>query len=327
MKGAKFPVGKVVLIAAAAAAAVIPLLSQAPETKKPSFDVISIKPSTPSTFGFRGGGPRGNRFTMTGSLRMVLQFAYRHPNVQPGVPAPPLMNTQIIGGPSWMDTDLFDIQATAETNGGTIPQDQLPLMLQSLLEDRFQLKAHMETRELPIYNLVVGKDGPKIKLSEDQTPIVPPGAAGQRGEPGAGPRGFGFDPRGPLPRGAFSMMPSPSGLTLSASGVPIPMLVNMLAGQVGRPVFDKTDLKGLFDFKLTYSPEGLASPFGGGFGGPGIIGGPGPAGLGGGTQVTPPSDPAPSLFTAIQELGLRLESTKGPVEVLVIESVQKPAEN
>src|SRR5262245_5984445 len=243
MKDAKFSAGKVVLMIAAAAVAVIPLLSQAPETKKPSFDVISIKPSAPASFGFRGCGRRGNRFTMTGSLRILLQFAYRHPNIQPGVPAPPLMNTQIIGGPSWMDTDLFDIQATAETNGGAIPQDQLPLMLQSLLEDRFQLKAHMETRELPIYNLVVGKDGPKIKLSEDQSPIVPPGAAGPRGEPGAGPRGF--DPRGPLPRGAVTMMPSSSGLTFSASAMPIAMLVNLLAGQVGRPVFDKTDLKGL----------------------------------------------------------------------------------
>src|SRR5262245_7388661 len=302
MKDMKYSAGKVLLIIAAAAVTVIPLLSQAPETKKPSFDVISIKPSAPASFGFRGGGQRGNRFTMTGSLRILLQFAYRRPNPQPGVPAPPLMNAQIIGGPSWMDTELFDIQATAETNGGTIPQDQVGLMLQSLLEDRFQLKAHMETRELPIYNLVVGKDGPKIKLSEDQTPIVPPGAGGQRAEAGAGQRGFAFDARGPVPRGAVTMMPSPSGLTLSASAMPIAMLVNLIAGQVGRPVFDKTDLKGLFDFKLTYSPEGLPSPFGG-LGGPGIIGGPGPAGFGGGPQVTTPSDPAPSLFTAIQDLG------------------------
>jgi uncharacterized protein (TIGR03435 family) len=244
------------------------------------------------------------------------------------------MNSQIIGGPSWMDSDVYDIQATAETNGETIPQDRMQLMLQSLLEDRFQLKAHLETRELPIYNLVVGKDGPKIKLSEDQTPIFPPAPrggtepaperGGLRGQPAAGPRGFPFDARGPLPRGAVSFMPSPSGVTLTASGMPIAMFINVVAGQLGRPVMDKTDLKGLFDFKLTYSPEGLGSPFGGGPFGGALAGGPG---IAAGPQATPASDPAPSLFTAIQELGLRLESTKGAVDVLVIESVQKPEEN
>jgi uncharacterized protein (TIGR03435 family) len=338
MKDTGYRAAKVALIIAAAAVAVIPLLSQTPETKKkPSFDVTSVKPTPPSQFGFRGGGPRGNRFTMTGTLRMMLQFAYRPLNSQPGVPAPPLMNSQIIGGPGWMDSDLYDIQATAETNTGTIPQDQMQLMLQSLLEDRFQLKAHLETRELPIYNLVVGKDGPKIKLSEDQTPVIAPSGpprggpaiatergAGPRGEPGPGQRGFSFDARGPVPRGAFFFMPSPSGLTLTASAMPVSILVNVLSGQVGRPVIDKTDLKGLYDFKLTYSPEGLTSPFGGGPLGGGLAGGPGPAA---GPQTTLASDPAASLFTAIQELGLRLESTKSPIDVLVIESVQKPEEN
>jgi uncharacterized protein (TIGR03435 family) len=330
-----YPVSKVVLLSAASAVAVIPLLSQTPETKKPAFEVTSVKPSPPAGFGFstRGGGPRGNRFAMTGAtLRMLLQFAYRGPTVQPGVPGPGLMNNQIVGAPSWIDSDRFDIQATAGTDSSTIPPDRMQLMVQSLLEDRFQLKAHLETRELPIYNLVVGKDGPKLKLSEDQTPVGPPALPPPALPPppsgGVGQRGFAFDSNGPQPRGGFFVMASPSGITISGSAVPIANLINVLAGQVGRPVVDKTGLKGLFDFKLSFNPEGLNSPFGGApigataiFGG--VAGGPGP----GGAQITPPSEPAPSLFTAIQELGLRLESTRGPAQVLVIESVQKPEEN
>src|SRR5207249_420833 len=221
-----------------------------------------------------------------------------------------------------------------------LSQDQMQLMLQSLLEDRFQLKVHSEKREVPTYNLVVAKNGPKMKLSEDQSrpipqgtppppPCTPPSAtdatAGQRGIPPP------FDPRGPTPRGVTRMSGSPSGgMTMTATAVPISTLVNMLQGWAGRPIIDKTDLKGLFDFKLQFSPEGLPNlptPFGP-IPGPGPGPGGGPAGNAGPTA--PPalaSDPAPSLFTAIQELGLKLESTKGPVEVLVIDSVQKPTEN
>jgi uncharacterized protein (TIGR03435 family) len=89
---------------------------------------------------------------------------------------------------------------------------------------------------------------------------------------------------------------------------------------------DKTDLKGLFDFKLRFSPEGLATPFGARGAPPVAPPGVGPVGPGG-TIPAEAADPVPSLFTAIQELGLRLESTKGPVEVLVVDSVQKPTEN
>jgi uncharacterized protein (TIGR03435 family) len=122
-------------------------------------------------------------------------------------------------------------------------------------------------------------------------------------------------------------MMSPTGMTMQASGVPVGNLVGMLQNQIGRPVFDKTDLKGLYDFKMTFSPEGLELP---GLRGlpPGApsgvaIGGPtGPGAVRGAAD-----DPLPSLFTAIQEMGLKLESAKGPVDVLVVESVQKPTEN
>jgi uncharacterized protein (TIGR03435 family) len=119
------------------------------------------------------------------------------------------------------------------------------------------------------------------------------------------------------------MMFNPQGLTMRAAGVPVSNLVNMLQNQIGRPIIDKTDLKGLFDFQLQFSPEGLSFP-----GLPGGLPPGGPPGGAGPTTAPPTSaDPVPSLFTAIQDLGLKLESSKGPVEVLVVDSVQKPTEN
>jgi len=187
---------RAVLLIAAFLFAVFPLLSQTSSSKKPSFEVVSIKPSAPG-LGIRGGGPRGDKYIMTGaSLRMLLQQGYARTAT-----AGPIAQLQIIGGPSWMDSDRYDITATADCSGGVLSREQNQLMIQSMLEDRFQLKAHMETRELPVYNLVVAKDGPKIKASEDQSPtpfaggpptacgpapaqlppLPPPPAPGQRG--------------------------------------------------------------------------------------------------------------------------------------------------
>ena len=121
------------------------------------------------------------------------------------------------------------------------------------------------------------------------------------------------------------MMFTPAGFGIRASAVPIANLAGTLEQQVGRPVVDKTGLKGLFDFILKFSPEGLNSPGLPGGGAPLPVAPPGGGGAGPAPAVA--GDPVPSLFTAIQDLGLRLESAKGPVEVLVIESAQKPQEN
>ena len=147
--------GRVVLIVFAFAFAVFPLLSQTPAAPKPSFEVVSIKPSAPG-LGIRGGGPRGDRFTMVGAtIRVLIQQAYsRANNTLPGG------QLHIIGAPSWADSERYDINAKADCSVGTPTREQFQLMVQSLLEDRFQLKAHVETRDLPVYNLVVGKDGP-----------------------------------------------------------------------------------------------------------------------------------------------------------------------
>lgn len=328
--------GKVVLLIAAIIFAVVPLLSQTSPAPKPSFEVISIKPSAPNNLGIRGGGARGDRYTMTGApLRMLLQNAFQRPSS--GAPSPQI---QIVGGPAWIDSDRYDIQATADCSGGVLSREQLQLMIQSMLESRFQLKAHMETREVSIYNLVVAKDGPKLKTSEDQTPPAVPQGAPQPCGPapaapvpppppfgGPGQRGNPFDSNFTMPRGAMAMMFSPTGFTMRATAVPLPNLINMLQNQVGRPIIDKTDLKGLFDFQLQFSPEGLASPALNGGAPFGPLPGAPPGGAG--PAIAPPAsaDPVPSLFTAIQELGLKLESSKGPVPVLVVDSVQKPTEN
>jgi len=119
------------------------------------------------------------------------------------------------------------------------------------------------------------------------------------------------------------MMMSPSGMSMQASGVPIANLVGMLQQQSGRPIYDKTNLQGLYDIKLTFLPENN-TPFGPG----GPVGGPAILGPGGAAPNTNAADPVASVFTAVQEqLGLKLEPAKGPVEVVVIDSVQKPTEN
>src|SRR6185436_17718897 len=99
------------------------------------------------------------------TLKMLVQMGYQKPNSSG--PGPQI---QVIGGPNWIDSDRYDINAKADCNGGALSREQSQLMIQSMLEDRFQLKAHLETRELPVYNLVVAKDGPKLKPSADQTP-------------------------------------------------------------------------------------------------------------------------------------------------------------
>jgi uncharacterized protein (TIGR03435 family) len=208
---------------------------------------------------------------------------------------------QVSGGPGWINTDRYDIMAKAERSAGAenIPDDprkmtdeqrktlgdQMRERLRALLADRFQLTLHRESKEESVYALVIGKGGSKLQQSEAKE--------------GAGPRGMMR-----MGRGQFS-----------GQGVQLEMLTRSLSSQLGRPVIDRTGLKGNFDFKLEWTPDpGQSFAFGGG-----------PPGA----DAPPPPDPnGPSIFTAVQEqLGLRLESQKGPVEMLVIDKVEKPSEN
>jgi len=266
----------------------------------PSFEVASIKPnhsSTPNRF-FRMADP--SRMTITNMpTKDLIEFAY---HVQP---------FQVSGGPGWINSQGYDIEAKVDDSlvaqlQKLSPQDrsdQFRLMLQSLLTDRFKLKLGHETKQLPIYNLVVAKGGPK--LTPTTVPATPPPAASANEQP---------HPRGP------QMMMSPGRLTGKA--VEMSFLAEALGRNPaleGRLVVDQTGLKGKYDFTLEFAPE-RDIPMPGTNDRP-----PMPAGADG----PPPPDPnAPSIFTAIQEqLGLKLEPAKGSVQTLVIENIEQPSEN
>jgi uncharacterized protein (TIGR03435 family) len=242
--------------------------------KGQEFEAASIKPSAPAPMGTTRIGIQmlpGGRISMTGvTVKILIQRAY-------GV-----RDFQIVGGPGWLGSERYDITAKPE---GAATSDQVKLMTQALLADRFQLKFHRETKELPTYALVVGKSGPKFHESE-----VVAGSDKPKGT------------RISMERGQVTLLEAP-----------VSALANQLGQILGRSVIDKTEMTGNYDFKLEWTPdEGERRMVS-------ASGGDGPA----------PSDAAgPSIFTAVQDqLGLKLESTKGPVEILVIERAEKASEN
>jgi uncharacterized protein (TIGR03435 family) len=296
-------------------AAALFALGAAAQGQKPSFDVVSIKLSAPGN-GPRGGGPRGDRLVMTKvTLKTLLQRAAYLP--APGSSRP----LDIIGGPAWMDTDMFDLEAKADCGNGPIDRGRYTLMIQSLLEDRFQLKAHTEPREVPIYELVVAKGGLKMKLSADQTPVNPGGPnlpflcapPPSTPPPPPAPRTVPFDPT--KMRGMQTFQYAPGSVTVIGNAVRMNDLMRVFGLDSDRPVIDKTNLKELYDFKLQFSPERMATP-------------PVSGALPSPNGEPAAADPVPLLATAIQQqLGLRLEPAKAPIDVLVVESAQKPSEN
>jgi uncharacterized protein (TIGR03435 family) len=211
--------------------------------------------------------------------RLIITWAYRHAD------GSTYRDEQVIGGPSWLERDRFDIEGKTP---GDVPFEQTQLMTQRLLEDRFRLRTHRETRELPIYSLEVLKTGVKFKRSADQTPPV---------------RSRTFTPGGPQPRGTLMLGHSSSGnITLTGSAIPMSTLVNSLRYYADRDVVDDTGLQGLYDLLIEFSPPRDAA--------------------------TPEPSDAILLVTAVQEqLGLKLEPRKAPVEVLVIDDVRVPTED
>jgi uncharacterized protein (TIGR03435 family) len=190
-------------------------------------------------------------------------------------------------------------------------------MLLNLLKDRFQLATHVETRELAIFNLVIartdGRLGPDLKRTPaecvatiEERIAAAKAAAGRGGPPPLPPLG---DPNGPPPCGFQRMGPG----IAAGSGRTMADLIPVLADLVSRPVSDKTALTGMYDFSLKFAPESAGAP--------GIL-----KLLGLGAFPPPAVDPnAPSLIAALQEqLGLKLEAARGPVEVVVIDRFERP---
>lgn len=261
----------------------------------PQFEVASVKPAAPDQRGmFIRNGANGGININNMPLREMIVLAWR------------IQAYQITGGPSWIESARYDINAT----GNHKPkQDEIPLMIQALLADRFQLKVHHETKELPIYALVLankdGKLGSQLKESKEGSctafdPTKPPPPP---------------DPKKPPAMGCGGMF---MGIDrIGATAVEIDQLTRALSRTLGRTVNDKTGLTGKFDIQLQWTPDqsqlqAMAPP-----------GGLPP------NMPAPQFDPnGPSLFTALQEqLGLKLESQKGPVDILVIDHVEKPSEN
>lgn len=235
----------------------------------PSFEVATVKPSDPSRPG-KAFLVRGREFTtLNTTLTELITFAYQ------------LHAKQVTGGPSWMESQKYDLMAKPDVDG-TPNTTQLRTMLQKLLADRFQLAFHHDKKELSVYTLVVAKTGSKLAKS----------GGDPNGLPGLFFRGLGV---------------------LTVTNAALVDFTNLMQGTVlDRPVVDQTGLQGKFDFTLKWTPD--ETQFGGQLG-----------------QLPAPSDKTdapPDLFTAIQQqLGLKFEPAKIPVDVLVIDKVEKPSEN
>lgn len=214
----------------------------------------------------------------------------------------------IIGAPAWVNTKRYDVQAKVSPDDAPkldkLSFEERRSMIVPLLVERFNLKYHHETRELAGYSLVVAKGGPKLKLSEVQPPAP---------DAGANPKPGDTVPQRPQQRRMLRM--SGRG-RLEAEGSSTEMLAHVLSGQLGRNVVDKTGLTGSYDYTLEWTPDDAPPPT------------PGGANSGTASNENNGDPTGTSVFTALQEqLGLKLESTKGMADVIVIDHIDLPSEN
>jgi uncharacterized protein (TIGR03435 family) len=271
---------------------------------EPVFEAASVKANKSGDNRIGIGFQPGGRFRASNvPLRELISAAYGTPQ--------PLPAFQISGGPKWIESERFDIVAKAAGDpqpGPNGPPPEMFLMLRNLLAERFQLTVHRESKELPIYTLVMARsDG---RLGAQLRPAATDCAALMNATRSRG----GGPPPAPAPgeRMPCGMRMFPGNLTGGASTMA--QLTNVLARFVNRTVVDRTGLAGVFDIDLQWTPDQM----------PQGRGDPPP-----GAPPLPAIDPnGPSIFTAVQEqLGLKLESTKGPVDVLVIDRVEHPTED
>jgi len=289
-----------------------------------SFDVASVKPTTEfrlSNFPLSPGDakPPGGHFSAGMSLPIYINFAYK-------VGSNPEQDRVLTHLPESASKGLYEIDAKAE---GNPTKDQMRLMMQSLLADRFKLKVHWETREVPVFALTLvkpGTTGPKLRphdqgppCPDTDTPIVLPA-------PDAIPTLAPLKPGDVFPPNCDERgmaRPGTNGMKLvGARNTPTSMLATLIYaygsfdGEVDRGVVDKTGLSGTFDFIIEYSAEngGFARSL------PPLPDRPNPS---------PPRDSqGPSFVEALhKQLGLKLTPDKGPVQILVVDHVERPSEN
>jgi uncharacterized protein (TIGR03435 family) len=275
--------------------------AQEPEPARLTFQVVSVKRTGPDGGASIVGGGRGQYQAINVPLRVTITNAWN------------LRDHQIVGAPAWLASDRFDI--VAKEPEGRFTDEQRRLMMQALLIERFKLQAHVETRELPIYNLVLlradGRPGPELKPTAVDCAALRKERAAGGATPADPPRPISsIDERVPCTQRGFF---GPQGVTINASGRTLEQIATALGTYADRTVVNKTGLKGEYDMLLKFRPEA---------GGP--IGGLAP-------PLSTTADPLSDLGTlgvAVREqLGLRLEPARGPVQVLVIDSISPPTEN
>jgi uncharacterized protein (TIGR03435 family) len=287
----------------------------------------------------RMGGDPGRIDWVNVSLRDMVRSAYGVKDYQ-------------VVAPDWMNSARFDVQAKYPPD---TPREIQNVMMQNLLAERFGVKIHKESKEVPVYNLLVAKGGPKLKKAEENPTMFMEGPGGPGGPAGpgtvdrradgpggppaggsaggarvggpsvSGPGGPGKPGDGgprPGPGMVMMRMGGPGNMHMTAKSMTMQSLADMLARQVGKPVLDQTGVTGNYDIDLEFKPEegmgvmrGMPMPMPGG-------GGPGPGHEGN-------AETGASIFTALQDqLGLRLEAKKGPVETVVVDQANKtPTEN
>jgi uncharacterized protein (TIGR03435 family) len=262
---------------------------QADPVKPLAFEAASVKPNASGDWRRAMGPSPGGRFTATNVMtRDLIAYAYGISQDSVGF--------RIVGGPKWIDEDRFDVNATVT---GTWTPQQMRQMMRTLITDRFRLVAHADTREMPTYTLVVVPNQPLLlrRSVVDEAVCQKRREAIQRREPVPPPV-----PGAPPICGTGRTIPG----TITAVGGSMTSLASALGPFVSRSVVDRTQLAGLFDFELKWTPDTIPQV---------------PA-------DAPPLniDPnGPSIFTALHEqLGLKLESTRGPVDVVVIDRVERP---
>ena len=261
---------------------------QAQQAPLPKFEVASVKPNVDGPGKMQTVTRPGGVFLAVNTpLRLLIADAYI--GNQSGA------IDRIVGGPEWVQSARYDITAKAAREFRPTPPGppaEMLLMIRALLEDRFKLKVHREPRELPAYELVMVRPGATgLRTSDVDCDAL--FAAGQvtRPEPGIRPRcGMSNGPVGPT-----------RDTGLIAGGFSMAQFAQFLQQRMGQPVIDKTGLPGRYDFDLAFAPLGSSPP-------------------------DAPSDPArPTFFVALEDqLGLKLQSTKGPLDVIVIDSIEQP---
>jgi bla regulator protein BlaR1 len=271
-----------------------------------TFEISSIKINKSGSGPIAVHAEPGGQFTARNvTLRTLIQLAYR------------LQPSQIISGPDWMNSDRFDVLAKSDTEAAGEPlmgdglgqANHMNRLLQGLLADRFKLVVQTETRELPIYALRVsrtdGKLGPDLHVSNSEC-SQKPGVPEDITKSSAGMLGKAGTPGEAMPCG---IRIGPGNLTITST--PLAQFANSLSGVLDRTVVDRTDLAGRYDLSLKWTPDmatsGLAKKA---------------------ANLPTVTSDGPSIFTAIQEqLGLKLEPTKAPVDVLLIVSAEPPGTN